>query len=435
VRPSGYTGNDFEIVVDGPLTLGRTYNVVAEFFVRHSAEDLADAVRLGLDRYARSLSPSDDFLDSELESQIETLLEARFIGRKRKWLNVSTLGQCPDRAAAPRLLRELTNLQRTALAGLVEAHRELGEAQANERRALHEFEDPRPPGYGLSRQLLKSVPDEARNPGYSDQAVDSLFDLFLDKRLPSAEQIDRWEHILDGGGVRNRLTQEQRAAVTTMVARADRLLDRRADVADASRALSEARDSLDAETGSLTGILNPGYRPAANAVLTSVSFADTAQYRKLRISTAFATGAVALGGSGFDGYLDGDAPGDVEYQALNLIVTKFYLGPVDKELPDPYPDGLSHFALNVGAAVGTSLSYGGEELKDAFASLKPVLGLSYDFSRFFAAHAGMVFFRQPEPNPFDAQRRGRTAAALYLALGFDFDVVNGIRELVKKGGS
>jgi hypothetical protein len=432
VRPESYTGPEFELVVDRALTIDRSYSVTIEFFRRHAATELASAVVSGLERYASGLSSSGGFTDRELAATIDAELVDQFAGDQRVWLHVDTLGQCPTSTSVSPL-RQLTTMQRDAFAAFVEDNLQLRLRIRRADTALQVLEGSRPVEFAAARERLVSMPAAQRQPAYSNQSVNELFTLLQNNQVPDTALSGLFRRVIERAETVTRLGRATVAAIDTMLSRADRLRARRAEVAEKRSELAIARDSLNKVTGNLQNVVNPGYLPAANARLSTISFTDTANYRKLRISTAFATGITVLGGCCISSGLD-EEKGDAALDGVNMVLFKYYFGIVDKELRDPYVDGArSHFALNIGAVVRTDLTYHGQTLDDFFVSLKPVLGLSYDLSRFLAVHSGVLLYRQKSPNPFDNARRGRASMSPFFSVGFDFDLINQIAGLVRGG--
>jgi hypothetical protein len=116
---------------------------------------------------------------------------------------------------------------------------------------------------------------------------------------------------------------------------------------------------------------------------------------------------------------------------VSMVFVKLHLGAVDKRFPEAYSSGWAKFAFNVGALLLSNLHYRGQEQADLLIGITPAIGISWDFNRFMALHLGCLLFRQPSVNPLNKEENRGPLGALYLAVGFDFNIVNRLKDLAK----
>ena len=162
----------------------------------------------------------------------------------------------------------------------------------------------------------------------------------------------------------------------------------------------------------------------SKATLDDVVWPGKAKLEELRIGTGYGFAATYLNP------LD-----DYKEEALSYIALKIHFGPVDKSLPDiyAYPQKIkSRLAVTIGLVFDSQIFYEGQEQKDLFASMKPMLGISYDLNRYLGFNVGAMLFRQPSTNPLAAAaaERERAKMAPYFGILFDFNVINRLNTLV-----
>lgn len=117
----------------------------------------------------------------------------------------------------------------------------------------------------------------------------------------------------------------------------------------------------------------------------------------------------------------------IDWRFFGFLAIKYYLGPVDKRVPEPYLVG-NRISVMAGVTVGNDLAYKGQELKSAGLNAKPLVAVGYDFGKLVGMNLGAVFFQQESTNPLLTGSRLRSSA--FISLTIDADLFNRLKSLL-----
>ena len=120
-----------------------------------------------------------------------------------------------------------------------------------------------------------------------------------------------------------------------------------------------------------------------------------------------------------------------DYNLFAYSALKFYLGPNDKRIKDPYLNGVrSRFSILLGVVMTGKLNYDGQELERAI-GIDPIIGISGDINRFISLDLGIIVTKQPTLNEsLFANSKLRTAP--FLGVSFDMDLFNRFSSLLSR---
>ncbi|MEO1450128.1 MAG: hypothetical protein AAFV07_11405 [Bacteroidota bacterium] len=211
---------------------------------------------------------------------------------------------------------------------------------------------------------------------------------------------------------------------------------------DKSRELiaqSEAQVAdLDAKLGKggLNGMIAEGFvRAGVTEIITmpqdDLNTQQNTGSNSIKIGTAY---GVALVGLNLGPNLLGENGAGINGETVTLdmvsyIGAKFFFRPLDKRFANSYFNSapVSRLSILAGSVIGGQLSHKGFTYGNPI-GLKPVVGLSYDFSRFISVELGAVFFDEPAASPF--LDRVRLRASPFAGLSIDADAFNRVRDLL-----
>lgn len=111
------------------------------------------------------------------------------------------------------------------------------------------------------------------------------------------------------------------------------------------------------------------------------------------------------------------------FDVFSYSAVKFHLLPVDKSINEPYLDVffINRLSFLVGISFAGNINYNGDELEPAMGFF-PILGGSYDFSRYFSIDIGATLFEQNELGGLSNAKKLRVGPV--LGISFDFDLLN-----------
>jgi hypothetical protein len=145
------------------------------------------------------------------------------------------------------------------------------------------------------------------------------------------------------------------------------------------------------------------------------------------VGTRF-TAVAGAGVVGFNLHVGGDH-GLVEYQPFSYVAVKYYLTKVDKRVGDPYLEPnkfLKKWSVLGGWKIGGDLTYQGRQLSNVI-GINPVLGFSYDFSRYISIDFMGIFYKKQSLNVLDTNPT--LGLAPCISLSADFDLINRLKNL------
>lgn len=183
--------------------------------------------------------------------------------------------------------------------------------------------------------------------------------------------------------------------------------------------LSQAQQKVDA----IDAKIQDGVVAAGTAFLTDRTFVSKSELESIRIGTTFGFAYTALAFQ-----KDEQEKKSLTSDLFLYGGLKFFFGPVDKELPNPYLSSRTFWnrtALSFGMAL-SDIDFKGQILQNA-AGMKPLLGFSYDASRYITIDLGGVFFKQQSISP--ERNRKKLHVRPFIGLSFDVDVFNRIRKI------
>ena len=154
-------------------------------------------------------------------------------------------------------------------------------------------------------------------------------------------------------------------------------------------------------------ILFDGYNITSASTSSSVVTSSTTDLIGTRIGTAYGVGFV-------------DYSGLKDVEMFQYFALKFYMGPYDKRLNDPY-QGKIHNRLSwlFGFITTDNLNYKGENLKNTNIGVKPLIGIGFDlWPKQVSINYGMVLFQQSSASNSSLRVRH------FVGLSFDFNVIN-----------
>ncbi len=117
------------------------------------------------------------------------------------------------------------------------------------------------------------------------------------------------------------------------------------------------------------------------------------------------------------------------FDALGYSALKFYLRPVDKRLAQPYLTGeyfINRLSVLTGLALGGTLEYKGQQLQKAI-GVYPLLGFSFDLSRYMSIDLAATLFEQPSLSPLTQTSNLRMGPV--IGINFDGDLFNRFQTL------
>ncbi len=155
--------------------------------------------------------------------------------------------------------------------------------------------------------------------------------------------------------------------------------------------------------------------------ISSSNASSIPEINAIRVGTSFGGGALGLN------VLNKNSR---EFDSFGYTALKFYLLPVDKRIAEPYMSDkviINRLSVLIGFSTKKDLSYKGIKLDQAF-SVTPLLGLSYDVSRFFSLDLVMTFFKQPSISPLIEKKNLRVGPV--LGINLDIDMFNRVSGLV-----
>ncbi len=147
---------------------------------------------------------------------------------------------------------------------------------------------------------------------------------------------------------------------------------------------------------------------------------SVAEVDAIRIGTAFGGALVGLN------VLDEARA----FDALGYSALKFYLRPVDKRLAQPYLTGeyfINRLSVLTGLALGGTLEYKGQSLQKAI-GIYPLLGFSFDVSRYMSIDLAATLFEQPSLSPLTQTTLLRVGPV--IGIDFDGDLFNRFQTLL-----
>lgn len=233
---------------------------------------------------------------------------------------------------------------------------------------------------------------------------------FLSDPQPGVDPIGRaFELILDGDVDVPRVDATHRASLAHVSVLHEDLVGRSAELEDARAALAAAtteRARYRIDLGDAIVTASAGHGQATTSRVGT-------ELQSLLVGTTAGAGGVFLG--------------EGEWDMFTYAALKFYLGPVDKSLPEPYlgdHPALNRLAFSFGILAGDGISFRGSDLEDVV-GVKPLLALSFDVTPFVTVDGGFIFFRQPLRGPAttDKQLRGRP----FFGVSFDFNIIDRLR--------
>jgi hypothetical protein len=425
VRPfeqDGAGATQFEVLIRRVLRLERQYKLKVEFLqrvetdAREALSETVDQVVVELMRRGQTEFTSAEVI--EIWSPAAKARLSQTLGKELVTLDLSTAGQCPN-GAAPELI-QLSRHDSLTIARAVQSRRGLAEDEQELATASEQFGNAtHAPEYdSLQATLERGLGTDV---SYTRGDVSALLNAFdRDEPIPSDSR-DRLQEFLDAQPSQV-LRPNETALLETLIDVSDKLENRLERVANA-KANVERQDQTLAELD----VLAQAYAIRTTAQLVEQSWTDTATVRALRIGTAFAFGGTLLG---INSNAAPAPPGDVQGDIISLFLVRIHWGPRDKRFADAYSSAKARWTFDVGALFLSNLNYHGQKMEDLFAGITPALGIGWDANRFIAFHGGLLFYRQASPNPLNIDQSLGPFIAPYLAVGFDFDFVNLIRNAV-----
>ncbi|MCB0852387.1 MAG: hypothetical protein KDD63_09205, partial [Bacteroidetes bacterium] len=153
----------------------------------------------------------------------------------------------------------------------------------------------------------------------------------------------------------------------------------------------------------------------------------TTGYDAINIGTAYGVALVGLNFGTPNAGETGFTLENTEPEMISYVAAKFYLNPIDKSVPYPYPRFTDKFAILAGIKATGDLNFKGQIQKNVF-KVQPVLGLSYDLTRAVSVEVGGIFFNEPSLSPFTAVERLRVAP--FFGMSVDANAFNVIKNLL-----
>ena len=183
-------------------------------------------------------------------------------------------------------------------------------------------------------------------------------------------------------------------------------------------------DYNEKELDAVDAIIREGVTSHGTSVKYAETFLSKSELESIRIGTTF--------GFSYTGLAYQENEFDQRKLSGDLFMyggLKFYFGPVDKDLKDPYSLSgnpiLNRLALTFGVAL-SSINFKGTDVENA-AGLKPMFGFSYDLTRYITLDVGTVFFKNKSISSLSDRKTlfGRP----FIGISFDANLFNQIRKI------
>ncbi len=134
----------------------------------------------------------------------------------------------------------------------------------------------------------------------------------------------------------------------------------------------------------------------------------------VNIGTSFGGAVVGLN------YANRDAR---DFDVFSYTALKFHFLPIDKRINEPYLDVffINRLSFLLGISFTSDFNYKGDELEPVIGFF-PILGASYDLSRYFSVDIGATMFKQRALSGLSNSQELRIGPI--IGLSFDFDLLN-----------
>jgi hypothetical protein len=419
VRPAGAPAETKFRTVFDRLVLGREYRVRLTFATAVDTAITAPGVRAGLRAAAEAAeaskrAPNTDDVSQRVTDAVRTQV-ANQLGGDTRFVQITTEGQCADTGE---IQVRITDADARRLLRAVAAKRDLDSARAREGRAFDALQQIN--GVALTN-LAAALRTARNNPAYKNLPYTLADVSALQTAVSSLTLLDQaaWDRL---NGIFRvaapappvlrpyQLFLEQTLATLRQV--------RSAQQAVVTKTADEAREA-EAVNAIVSRVLTQ-FVPISEASKVETSWGAEAEVRKLQIGTAVSGASVFFGPNG------GDRDG------VMVAALRFYLGPVDRSLPEPWSSRRARAAIDIGGLFQSELTYRGQEQRSLFKSISPTLGVSYDLTRYLSVTGGMVFYRQPSTNPLAGTSASHVRTSLFLGVGTDFDALNQLNTLLTR---
>ncbi|MFC1719484.1 hypothetical protein ACFL6S_37890 [Candidatus Poribacteria bacterium] len=438
-RRSGTTTADdeleFAIIVDRPLQFGREYNFTFNFYqkfeniddsvkeeavdkvIKEIVDKVMEKAKQQVDDVGYTSSNSlTDFLEQAVDEKSDELSKE---ATRYPWGIHTTLGYLsPEigekdlrnfgrRGLALRYSVEVPNEWNDTLADLVLYERSLKknkDVREETKSAIIELS--RGKNFKDLVQRLRDDHDEVKENDIKN-LIDSVES--LQTKSNPLTPFETLEQDLEIHPVDKETLQQLRSDYTDYIAAADKIETAKAKIVELKPKTREIRIT----------IANAYVNSGAGKTVSRAYVMNTTELKSISLGTVY--GLAYTGLNLFE---------DAELDMFRYAGIKFFFGPVDKNLHDPYLVGWrSKVSLFIGLATNGDLTYKGGVLADA-AGTKPLLGGSVDINRYVTLDIGSVWFRQDSVSPENSEKKLR--AAPYIGLSFDFDVLNNSQDVIKK---
>jgi hypothetical protein len=415
------------------------YELRVQYFAKLPVTTVVAAVRSSVDGLDAQYNVADEITLEAIADSVTAAVNRRVAAADRTSFDLSEAGRCTRIDSAPALFRDRSAFLDSM--GIYAARRQTRDEAVEELARIREelgtiwTREGGPSGGSLRMRLDSALSAIAGAEPSNEYPFIGRAD--VDGVLATADDPDAMAPSAALQRLRGMIAATRRPTPPSPTIRAD-VLEHLSDLVAELTVLAGAQDRASAEQRVLEAtlswasnevatnpqeVLNPTYLLALVSNEITATSAAPSKIEDLRVGTAFAYGGVMPG-------INSGPGSDTDFAAFLLIRLRLF-GYADHDLPTPYTySGRGgRIALDVGALFKSTVRYKGQELRAGLGELTPALGLSYEFEPRITAHIGGMVYRQASPNPFNANRLGRARIAPYLLLGFDFDLVNEIKEL------